>query len=324
VARVGQFGRLAAGLAGGVLTEGARRLAAGERPKMANLLLTPTNMGKLAHRLSHLRGAAMKLGQMLSMDAGDFLPAELTVILARLRDSAHHMPPHQLQQVLAEQWGKNWRTRFEGFEPLPLAAASIGQVHRAKTLDGRSLAIKVQYPGIRDSIDADVENLATLLRVSGLLPRELEVAPLLAEAKRQLSGEADYLREGAQMERFGRLLAGDPAFVVPQIDAEFTTSRVLAMTYVPGQPIEALATMSQEIRDWAMTNLIRLVLAELFSFGVMQSDPNFANYRFQADTGRIVLLDFGAVRDVSSATREAYRQLLQAGLDQDRTALSGG
>jgi predicted unusual protein kinase regulating ubiquinone biosynthesis (AarF/ABC1/UbiB family) len=321
VARVGQFGRLAAGLAGGVLTEGARRLAAGERPKIRDLLLTPANMGKLADRLSHLRGAAMKLGQMMSMDAGDFLPAELTALLAKLRDNAHHMPPQQLQRVLAEQWGKDWRTRFRRFEPRPLAAASIGQVHRATTLDGRSLAIKVQYPGIRDSIEADVDNVATLLRVSGLLPQEVDVAPLLAEAKRQLSDEADYLREGAQMERFSRLLAGDPAFVVPQVDAEFTTSSVLAMTFVPGQPIEALATMSQDTRDRVMTNLIKLVLAELFTFGAMQSDPNFANYRLQADTGRIVLLDFGAVRNVSSATREGYRQLLRAGLDQDRPAL---
>jgi predicted unusual protein kinase regulating ubiquinone biosynthesis (AarF/ABC1/UbiB family) len=296
-------------------------LAAGERPKMADLLLTPTNVGKLADRLSHLRGAAMKLGQMMSMDAGDFLPAELTTILAKLRDGAHFMPPQQLQRVLAAQWGQDWRTRFTQFEPRPLAAASIGQVHRATTRDGRLLAVKVQYPGIRDSIDADVDNVATLLRLSGLLPSELDVAPLLAEAKRQLRDEADYQREGAQMERFSRLLADDPAFVVPNLDQEFTTDNVLAMTFVPGHPIEHLSTMSQDIRDIAMTNLIRLALSELFTFGVMQTDPNFANYRFQADTGQIVLLDFGAVRDVSASTAQAYRNLLQAALDEDRLAM---
>jgi len=300
-ARFGHFGRLAAGVGGGMIAEGARRLAAGER--------------------SRLRGAAMKLGQMVSMDAGDFLPPELAQVMAGLRDNAHHMPPQQLQQVLAAQWGKDWRTRFQRFEPRPIAAASIGQVHRATTRDGRLLAIKVQYPGVRASIDADVDNVATLLRVSGLLPKELDIAPLLAEAKRQLAEEADYDREGAQMALFGRLLADDPALVVPQLDDEFTTANVLAMSFVEGQPIESLVTAPQAARDAVMTTLIRLVLRELFEFGVMQTDPNFANYRFQHDTGRLVLLDFGATRAVPPQTALAYRQLLQAGLDADPVAV---
>ena len=304
-----------------MLAEGARRLAAGERPRMSDLLLTPGNVGRLADRLSHLRGAAMKLGQMISMDAGDFLPPELAQVMAGLRDNAHHMPPQQLQQVLAAQWGKDWRARFQRFEPRPIAAASIGQVHRATTRDGRLLAIKVQYPGVRASIDADVDNVASLLRVSGLLPKELDVAPLLAEAKRQLAEEADYDREGEQMALFGRLLADDPALVVPQLDEEFTTASVLAMSFVEGQPIESLVTAPQATRDAVMTTLIRLVLRELFEFGVMQTDPNFANYRFQPDTGRLVLLDFGAARPVPPGTVLAYRRLLQAGLDADSVAV---
>ena len=319
VSRMSQFGRLAAGVAGGMLSEGARRLAAGERPKVSDMLLTPGNIGKIADRLSHLRGAAMKLGQMISMDAGDVLPAELTQILARLRNNAHHMPPQQLQQVLAAHWGKDWRTRFRRFEPRPIAAASIGQVHRATTRDGRELAIKVQYPGVRESIDADIDNVAILLRVSGLLPRALDIAPLLAEAKRQLADEADYLREGEQMALFARLLDGDPMMVVPILDPEFTTDRVLAMSYIDGQPIESLVTAPQEVRDTAMASLIGLVLRELFEFKVMQTDPNFANYRFQPDSGRLVLLDFGATRDVGADTAHAYRRLLQAALDEDRT-----
>ena len=322
VSRFGQFGRLAAGVGGGMIAEGARRLAAGERPRMSDMLLTPGNLGRLAARLSHLRGAAMKLGQIISMDAGDFLPPELAQIMARLRDNAHHMPPQQLQQVLAAQWGKDWRTRFQRFEPLPIAAASIGQVHRAITHDGRSLAIKVQYPGVRESIVADVDNVATLLRVSGLLPRELEVGHLLTEAKRQLGEEADYEREGMQMTRFRELLADDPTMVVPRLDTEFTTNSVLAMRFVEGEPIESLVTAPQAQRDSVMTTLIRLVLRELFEFGVMQTDPNFANYRFQPDTGRLVLLDFGAARDVADATELAYRRLLQAALNEDRAGVS--
>jgi len=321
LSRLGAFGRLAGGVAGGMVAEGARRLADGERPRMGELLLTPRNVAKVADQLSHLRGAAMKLGQMISMDAGDVLPAELSQILARLRDRAHHMPPAQLKQVLAEQWGGDWRSRFKLFEATPIAAASIGQVHRATALDGRTLAIKVQYPGIAESIDADVDNVATLLRVSGLLPRQLDLGSLLYEAKRQLHEEADYRREGTQMARFAELLADAPGFVVPTLEPEFTTDRVLAMSFVGGVAVESLVDAPQEIRDTVAGALIALVLRELFEFGLMQTDPNFANYRYQPDTGRLVLLDFGATRPVSAETADGYRGLMLAGLAGDRTAV---
>jgi predicted unusual protein kinase regulating ubiquinone biosynthesis (AarF/ABC1/UbiB family) len=321
LSRLGQFGRLASGVAGGMLAEGARRLADGERPKMRDMLLTPGNAMRLADRLSHLRGAAMKLGQMISMDSGEMLPPELAQILARLRDGAHHMPPQQLQRVLAAEWGQDWRKRFARFDASPLAAASIGQVHRAITHDGRDLAVKIQYPGVRDSIDSDVDNVATLLRVSGLLPREFDVAALLAEAKLQLHEETDYAREGAQMEAYRRLLADRPEFVVPALDTEFTTQNALAMSFIAGRPIETVAEAGQDERDRVMALMIDLVLEELFDFGVMQTDPNFANYRYQPESGRIVLLDFGAARQVTPATADAYRALLVSGLAGDRDAV---
>lgn len=317
LARLGTFGRLAGGVAGGMLAEGARRLANGERPRLGDMILTPGNAARLADRLAHLRGAAMKLGQMISMDAGDMLPAELSTILARLRDQAQRMPPAQLDRVLKDEWGPDWRRRFRHFDATPIAAASIGQVHRATLPDGRTLAIKVQYPGVAESIDADVDNVATLLRLSNLLPPTIDLAPLLAEAKRQLADETDYLREAGELRRFGDLLAGDERYVVPEVAEDFTTRRVLAMRFVDGAPIETLIDAPQAIRDAAMKALIDLVLRELFTFGVMQTDPNFANYRWQADTGRLVLLDFGAVRAVLPATADAYRALIKAGLARD-------
>ncbi|MET0269613.1 MAG: AarF/ABC1/UbiB kinase family protein, partial [Sphingomonas sp.] len=318
IARFGRFGRMAGGVAGGVLAEGARRLAAGERPRMGDLLLTPANATRVADQLAHLRGAAMKLGQMISMDAGDMLPPELTAILARLRDDANHMPPRQLDQVLTREWGRDWRRRFRHFQAHPIAAASIGQVHRAEMADGRTLAIKVQYPGVVESIDADVDNVATLLRVSGLLPREIDVAPLLAEAKRQLHEEADYVRERAMLERYRALVGDDPAYVVPVAEPALSTPRVLAMTFVAGERIETLETAEQAERDRAAAAMVALVLRELFAWGTMQTDPNFANYRWQADTGRLVLLDFGATRAILPETRAGYHRLLMAGLDGDR------
>ena len=317
LARLGSFGRLAGGVAGGMMAEGARRLAAGQRPSLSEMMLTPGNATRVADRLSHLRGAALKLGQMISMDAGDLLPPELSAILARVRDQAYRMPPQQLDGVLKAEWGADWRRRFRQFDASPIAAASIGQVHRATLPDGRVLAIKVQYPGVASSIDADVDNVATLLRVSGLLPPTLDLAPLLAEAKRQLADEADYRREGEQMRQYRARLAGDDRYAVPELEEALTTGRVLAMSFVEGRPIETLAEADQPTRDGAMTALVSLVLQELFAFGVMQTDPNFANYRWQPESGRLVLLDFGATRPVDAGTEAAYRRLIEAGLSRD-------
>jgi len=311
LARAGQFGRLAGGVAGGMIAEGARRIGQGESLRARDLLLTPGNLGRLADRLAHLRGAAMKLGQMISLDAGDFLPPELTDILARLRNNAFHMPPAQLNMVLAHEWGADWRRRFRRFQAHPIAAASIGQVHRAELPDGRLLAIKVQYPGVADSIDADVDNVATLLKLSGLLPAGLDVAPLLEEAKASLRREADYLREGEELTRFRTLLADRPEFVVPALHAELTTGRVLAMTYLECRPIETLEDAEQDVRDRTVCLLVELVLRELFEFGTMQTDPNFANYRLMED-GRIALLDFGASQPVTSDVSDGYAALLGA------------
>ena len=322
LSRLAGFGQLAGGVASGMVAEGVRRLARGERPQLSDLLLTPANALRVTEQLSRLRGAAMKLGQMISLDAGDVLPAELTTILARLRDAAHFMPPAQLNRVLSAEWGADWRGQFARFEATPIAAASIGQVHRATLHDGRVVAIKVQYPGVADSINADVDNVATLLRISGLLPTSLDIAPLLAEAKRQLHEEADYLREAGQMRRYGALLARADGFVVPTSLPELSGKRVLVMDFIAGGPIEALASAPQDVRDKAMESLLGLVLREIFEFGFMQTDPNFANYRWQAATGRIVLLDFGAARSVPVATAKAYRRLMEAGLAEDRAGLA--
>ncbi len=321
LSRLSSFGQMAGGIAGGVLAEGARRLASGERPRMSDLLLTPANAKRVTDQLSKLRGAAMKLGQMISMDAGDILPEELTTILARLRDSAHFMPPAQLNKILIAEWGADWRRKFKHFEATPIAAASIGQVHRATLHDGKLLAIKVQYPGVADSIDADVDNVASLLKLSHLLPSTLDIAPLLAEAKKQLHEEADYIREAAQMRLYRTMLADDPAFVIPTPYDALSGKQVLAMDFIAGQSIETLLVQPQDVRDQAMSAMLGLVLRELLTFGYMQTDPNFANFRWQPETGKIVLLDFGAARPIPDETIASYRRLMLAGLNEDKDTL---
>ncbi|MDP2087017.1 MAG: AarF/ABC1/UbiB kinase family protein [Gemmobacter sp.] len=318
LSRLAHLGGLASRIAGTVAAGGAAQLARGQHPRLADLLLTPANARRVADQLAQMRGAAMKMGQLLSMDGGEMLPPELTQILARLRADADPMPGAQVKQVLTAAWGADWLHRFQRFDVRPLAAASIGQVHRAITRDGRDLAIKVQYPGVRRSIDSDVDNVAALLRLSGLVPRGLDLGPMLAEAKRQLHDEADYAREGRNLARFGTLLADRPAFVVPALHADLTTQGVLAMSFVEGGPVEDLTNAPQAERNRVMAQLIDLMFRELFEFHLMQTDPNFANYRYASATGRVILLDFGATRVLPADLVARYRDLLRAGLSGDR------
>jgi predicted unusual protein kinase regulating ubiquinone biosynthesis (AarF/ABC1/UbiB family) len=324
LARLAGFTRLAGGVATGVMGEGLRRLAQGERPHLSDLILTPGNARKVTEQLSRLRGGAMKLGQMLSLDAGDLLPPELTAILAQLREAAHIMPPHQLRQSLASAWGLDWQRHFLRFDMTPIASASIGQVHRATLQSGRELAVKVQYPGIAASIDADIDNAATLLRISGLLPAGLDISAHLAEAKRQLREEADYRREAEQMRRYRDLLADDPRFLVPEPCEDLLRPTILPMDFGEGITIEGLSRAPMAERQAACGALLELLLRELFEFSLMQTDPNFANYRWQPKSGRIILLDFGAARPVTSETAEAYKVLVRCGLAGDRTATLNG
>jgi len=318
VARLGTFGRLAGGVAGGMLAEGARRLASGGSISARDLILTPGNVQRLTDRLSHLRGAAMKMGQMISLDAGDFLPEELSKILATLRDQANFMPTRQLDQVLRAEWGPDWRKQFRWFNPRPIAAASIGQVHKALTRDGEELAIKVQYPGVAKSIDSDVDNVVTLLKVAGFAPPELEMEKLMAAAKQQLHEEADYQREGEQMALYRERLADVEGFVVPRLHEALTRGPILAMSFEEGVSIEELGNEPPQRRDEVYARLIRLVARELFDFGVMQTDPNFANFRYRRETDEIVLLDFGACRPVDPTVANGYRRMLDAGLNGNR------
>jgi predicted unusual protein kinase regulating ubiquinone biosynthesis (AarF/ABC1/UbiB family) len=317
IERLAHLGGLAGKVAGGMLAEGLRQVARGNIPRTADLLLTPTNVQRVADKLAQLRGAAMKVGQLLSMDAGDLLPAELTAILAKLRADARPMPMHEVVAVLQQSLGQGWDQRFKRFSFTPMAAASIGQVHAAISQNDRHLALKIQYPGIRQSIDSDVDNVSTLLNISRLLPKDVDLQPLLQEAKHQLYQEADYQCEAKHIRRFAVLLQDAPEFIVPGIDAELTCENILAMDFVEGQPIETLHTATQETRNCIAGLLLRLLFRELFEFGIMQTDPNFANYIYNSKTAQIGLLDFGATRHYSSTVIDAYRGLLLAALRGD-------
>lgn len=316
-----RLSRVTAGVAGNMAVGSVAQLGRGQRPRMRDLLLTPRNATRIVDELAKMRGAAMKMGQLMSMDTGDVLPPELAQIMARLRDDAHVMPPKQLKSVLNDQWGDGWLRGFKRFDVRPIAAASIGQVHRALTKDGRDLAIKVQYPGVARSIDSDVSNVGALIKLTGLLPKGFALGPYLEEAKVQLHAETDYAAEAKALNQFATLLEGDGRFVVPKFEATWSGPQILAMDYVASTPIEDVAGADRATRNRVAADLIDLMLRELFEFGLMQTDPNFANYRYIADTGQIVLLDFGATRALRPQASDDYRAIMGAGLDGDRGGL---
>ncbi len=322
VRRFAKVMKLAGGVAGGMLAEGGRQLRAGKRPRARSLLLTPANARRVTNQLADMRGAAMKVGQMLSMDTGDLLPRELTDILASLRSDARGMPIEQLQAAMTEAYGEEWESIFYGFNFTPIAAASIGQVHRAISPDGREIVLKIQYPGVAESINSDVDNIAMVLRLSGLLPSELDIQPLLEDAKVQLQDEADYLKEAEFLAAFGAVLEEDERFVLPAVLPDLTRRNVLVMTYVTGLPIEDIAEVSQGERDRVMTALIELMFRELFEFKMVQTDPNFANYQYREKSGEIVLLDFGATRHFKASFVSNYKRLLAAAVAGDQTRIA--
>ena len=184
-ARLLGFGSLAARLAFGKVADGANSLFTGTK----NQRISDKNAERLAETLCRMRGASLKLGQMLSLQDDDMLPPAVAKALERVKQSADYMPQKQLVSQLNEQLGVGWRSRFSSFEDIPIAAASIGQVHRGILLDGTVVAMKVQYPGVADSIESDLNNLRTLISLTNLFPEGLFIDQIIKVASTELAAE---------------------------------------------------------------------------------------------------------------------------------------
>jgi predicted unusual protein kinase regulating ubiquinone biosynthesis (AarF/ABC1/UbiB family) len=320
--RLARIGFAAGELAVGAAAAGLKRFAQGQAPAFASGLLSGATAQRLAARLANLRGAAMKLGQILSLQGEDLLPPEFAQALSILGSQAAPMPAKQLRGVLGREYGKGWEKRFERFDWDPVAAASIGQVHRATTRDGRDLALKIQYPGIARSISSDVDNVAVLLRLFNLLPLGIDVKATAEETKRQLAQEADYEAEGRFVESYAKLVKDEPTLVVPRIHWDFTTTRILAMDYMEGEPLESVSLEPPRTRNAIGAVLERLLFRELFEFHTMQTDPNSANYLYQRASGKVVLLDFGATRRFDKEFVGHYERITRAVMDGNRARVA--
>jgi predicted unusual protein kinase regulating ubiquinone biosynthesis (AarF/ABC1/UbiB family) len=319
--RLSKLGSLAGSIASHAVSNTAGQLLKSQRPTLHTTVFTTKSASSLTQKLSEMRGAAMKVGQMLSMDAGEFLPPEWEPILASLRQSADSMPKSQLLATLNSQWGANWANHFKYFSFEPIAAASIGQVHKAQLKNGQWLAIKVQYPGVANSIDSDVSNIGRLIKISGILPTGFDIDAILAQAKTQLKREADYIQEAQYLEQFREHLTFSTRFVVPELTPELCNEKILCMSFIEGKPIETMLYSSEVDRSDVMTQLFSLMLSELFEYGFVQSDPNFANYLYLPETKRIALLDFGACRHIPPTIQQHYKTMATAMLEQNVEAI---
>lgn len=266
-----------------------------------------------------MRGAALKIGQMMSFQDDKVLPQQLYQILSRVQNSAHYMPQRQLEKTMRKELGSHWNSKFADFDRVPIAAASIGQVHTATLPDGEKVVVKVQYPGVKDSIDSDLNNLLMFLSASRLLPKGLFLDKTVANSRKELKWECDYVRESKALQHFEELLKDDPIFEVPHVYPELTTTNVITMSRMGGTEIMKLPKeTSQEVKDFISGNIMRLCLEEIATFHYMQTDPNWANFLYNHETGKIELLDFGASRPFPNDFIENYRKLLTYATLNDR------
>ena len=317
VSRFLTIGSMAGALTTNIVKNTVSAAFSAQKPSAENTFLHLNNAKTITKHLAHMRGAAMKLGQMLSMDTGDLLPPEWEPILALLRERANSMPSGQLQQVLKDNWGDNWHHQFADFCFEPIAAASIGQVHKATLKSGEELAIKVQYPGVSASIDSDIDNVAGLLKLTRLVPKGLNIDSILEQAKAQLKQEADYCTELAYLKKYAALLENDTRYIVPKAYEPLCTKHILCMEFIKARPMAELAYETQNTKTTIIENLFDLVFNELFTFRFTQSDPNYANFLFNDDTKQLVLLDFGACREISKNASVGYQNMANAMQQQD-------
>ncbi|HET9450610.1 MAG TPA: AarF/ABC1/UbiB kinase family protein, partial [Aggregicoccus sp.] len=272
--RLRKLAGLGAQVGADVLRSGARRLT-GQDPE----LLSRGTAERLVATLGDLKGAAMKFGQMAAMDP-DLLTPEVRQVLARLQNQAPAMAYAQVARVVEEALGQPPLQLFAHFEKEPFAAASLGQVHRARLADGREVAVKVQYPGIAQSLRADLDNVGLLVRTVSLAGKGLDGSAYYRELCAEMLLELDYRREAALARAFGAAAAGLPELVVPQVVEPLSSERVLTMELLPGLTLKDWVPTgpSPEARFRVSCQLVRAIFGPFYREGLIHADPHPGNF----------------------------------------------
>jgi predicted unusual protein kinase regulating ubiquinone biosynthesis (AarF/ABC1/UbiB family) len=281
--------------------------AAGEQRQLLREDLALQTAEDVAGTLGTMKGVMMKIGQMASY-VDDGLSPAVRRTLARLQDSVPPMSPQLAAAVVEEELGAPPEQAFARWDPRPIAAASIGQVHRAVTLDGRAVAVKVQYPGIAETIAADLRNVALLSRLLRITAPAQDVEALIAELRDRIGEELDYRREAANQRLMAAYYDGHPTIHIPGIVSQLSTRRVLTSELSGGARFAELAGWPQHERDLAAETIYRFVFRSLYEVRAFNGDPHPGNYLFHGG-GRVTFLDFGLVRHFTPAELQPLLQM---------------
>ncbi len=275
-------------------------------------------------QLGKMKGAAMKVGQVLSTiefpgmeeDGAERIQRRL----AELRDSAPSVPWPKLEKLMTAEWGGPVSRELSEIEHDAMAAASIGQVHRATTRDGKEVAIKVQYPGIAEAVDADLRNLSLLMPLLARIAPGLDTKALAAELRDRISEELDYELEAASQRRIWRIWRDHPHVLVPRVDTELSTRRVLVTERHEGMRFDDLKGAEPERRDRVAEIVHRFYYVTAADHDIALGDPHPGNWQ-SLDDGRVAVFDFGMLRDIPRGHVRAEGPAVQAVHDQDADAL---
>ena len=288
-----------------------------KRPDLKSALISKKNVTATVDTLKNLRGAAMKFGQLLSLDETVILSPDLAAIFAQLQSSGYSMTPSQLKKVLNHNWGDDWLKHFKYFDVRPFAAASIGQVHKATLKSGEVVAIKVQFPGVKQSIDSDLATLKFIMKTSGMLPENFPLEHYLSQCGDLLKRETNYELEAENINLFSGFLNGSKVIHVPKVYNKLSTDQTLTMSFLEGRELSNIMEFDQSARDEISLHLIELLFNEIFNFKMVQTDPNLANFLLTRGGKSICILDFGACCRLSEDTHRLYKELLSVALSLD-------
>ena len=281
----------------------------------------------LVSEIGKLKGSIVKIGQMMALYGEHFLPEEITQALNTLNNQTVALAWPGIKTHLQEQLGAKLDELTIDHEPI--GTASLAQVHRAtRKSDGLELVLKIQYPGVAEAIDSDMNLFKNMLKLTRMVPQTREFDQWFDEVREMMHREVDYGIEAATTRRFAERLKDDSRYVVPEIVEEFCADKVLCMTFERGVPINSpvMLSLPQERRNQLGEASLEIAVRELFEWGEMQTDPNFGNYLVRLGNGddvkdKIVLLDFGAIRQFDDNLLTVARNLIHAGYDHDKNAM---